>query len=140
MASLSYTCKGCGKQATNEQILNAAGRVNDLDSLLKGQTPWICAQCHLRYLQGLAKPATTSPPLNLATNQQLIDELRARFQHCIIAFRSIPVEGQNEAMEGLYHSGDYRMCQGLALGMANRIEREIQAACTRREEEDDAQG
>lgn len=54
------------------------------------------------------KGVTPSLPLNLASTQQLVDEICARFPHCIIAFRTILVEGQNEAMEGHYHGGDYR--------------------------------
>lgn len=31
---MAYVCKGCGKQATEDQVVNAAGRVKDLDALM----------------------------------------------------------------------------------------------------------
>lgn len=131
---MTYQCKGCNKPATEEQILDAAGRVKDIEALLNGQTPWICAACHLKYLEG-SKKRTQGTPLQLASTEELIRELLSRHQHTIIAFRTVPIEGVNDAMEGLYHHGDYRMCQGLAQGVIGKMERDIVAATDRRRSE-----
>lgn len=118
-----YACKDCGRHATKEQVFSAAEKCKDLSAMMQGVTPWQCTQCRLQQVAKPPRPA--SPPLNLASTQEIINELWARYDHCIVAFQSVPVEGVNEVAEGLYHKGNYRMCQGMAMGIQHRIEREI---------------
>ena len=121
-----YTCKDCGRQATKEQVFSAAEKCKDLSAMMQGLTPWQCKECRLCET---SKPGAITPtkatPLNLASTKDIIDELWGRYDHCIVAFQSTPVEGVNEVAEGLYHKGNYRMCQGMAMGIQHRIEREI---------------
>ena len=130
-----YACKDCGVAATKEQVFIAAEKCKDLNAMMQGLTPWQCTRCRL---QKIAKPPTlTEPsPLDLATPQDLVNELLKRFQHIIIAYRSIPVEGENRADEGYLHSGDYRMCQGIAMGMIQKLERTIMASHLKHAEEE----
>lgn len=129
---MAYVCKGCGKQATEDQVVNAAGRVKDLDALMRGETPWICSACHLRYLQG--KTAERPMALQLCSMEDLIAELFARHEHVVIGFRFTPVDGVNEVREGIYQKGDFRTCQGLAMGIGLHVEAMIQASRMGREQ------
>lgn len=142
---MPYKCKDCGKQATDEQIFNAASKVQRMDALLEGKTVWQCTLCRAKEV-ALRKSinaeiqaeliklrgAVSANSLQLLPTEALIVELFKRYPHALVAFRTIPVEGVNDAMEGLYHSGDYRMCQGLAHGLIGKMERDIVAATDRR--------
>lgn len=123
-----YECKDCGRKATEEQVYNAAEKCKDLNAMMQGLTSWQCTVCRTREVAALQMKT----PIQLAPTEALIGELLKRFPHVIVAFRTIPVEGVNDAMEGLYHSGDYRMCQGLAHGLIGKMERDIVAAVDRR--------
>ena len=123
-----YECKDCGRKVTEEQVYNAAEKCKDLNAMMQGLTSWQCTVCRTREVA--ARQMKT--PIQLAPTEALIGELLKRFPHVIVAFRTIPVEGVNDAMEGLYHSGDYRMCQGLAHGLIGKMERDIVAAVDRR--------
>lgn len=125
-----YACCDCGRHTTEEQIFNAAGKVQDLDALMSGRTPWLCTLCQTKRIERTRQNAARS--IDLAPTEALILELFKRYGHVIVAFRTIPVEGVNDAMEGLYHNGDYRMCQGLAQGVIGKMERDIVAATDRR--------
>jgi len=121
-----YACKDCGRQATKEQVFSAAEKCKDLSAMMQGLTPWQCTMCRLAQT---SKPGVMTPmkatPLNLASIEEIMTELWARYDHCIVAFQSVPVEGVNEVAEGLYHKGNFRLCQGLAMGIQHRIDREI---------------
>lgn len=123
-----YECKDCGRKATEEQVYNAAEKCKDLNAMMQGLTRWQCTLCRTREVA--ARQMKT--PIQLAPTEALIVELLKRFPHVIVAFRTIPVEGVNEAQEGLYHIGDYRLCQGLAYGLIGKMERDIVAAVDRR--------
>lgn len=129
-----YACKDCGRKATEEQVFSAAEKCKDLNAMMQGLTPWQCTQCRLQQIVH-AKPHTYQAPIQLASTEALIQELFSRFPHVIVAYRSIPLEGVNDAMEGLHNNGDYRMCQGLAHGVIGKMEREIVAAVDRRRSE-----
>lgn len=134
-----YACKDCGRQATKEQVFSAAEKCKDLSAMMQGLTPWQCTRCRLQQVSH-ATPPTYQTPIQLASTEDLIKELFSRFPHAIVAFRSIPVEGVNESMEGQYQHGDYRMCQGLASGIIGKIERDIVASVDRgrsREEQEE---
>ena len=118
-----YACKDCGRHATEEQVFSAAEKCKDLNAMMHGLTPWQCTQCRLQQVAKPPRPA--SPPLNLASTQEIIEELMSRFEHCIVAHRTYPQTGVNEVQEGFYHRGDYRMCQGLAVGMEAWIQEEV---------------
>ena len=128
-------CKDCGREATEEQVYNAAEKCKDLNAMMQGLTSWQCTVCRTREVAALQMKT----PIQLAPTEALIGELLKRFPHVIVAFRTIPVDGMNEAMEGLYHSGDYRMCQGLAHGLIGKMERDIVAATDRRRSIEEAQ-
>ena len=121
-----YACKDCGRQATKEQVFSAAEKCKDLSAMMQGLTPWQCKECRLGET---SKPGAITPmkatPLNLASTQEIIEELMSRFEHCIVAHRTYPQTGVNEVQEGFYHRGDYRMCQGLAVGMEAWIQEEV---------------
>ena len=130
-----YKCKDCGRKATEEQVFSAVDQCKDLNAMIQGLTKWQCTICRTREVA--ARQMKT--PIQLAPTEALIAELFKRYPHAIAAFRSIPVEGVNDAMEGLYHSGDYRMCQGLAHGLIGKMERDIVAAVDRRRSIEEAQ-
>ena len=121
-----YACKDCGRQATKEQVFSAAEKCKDLSAMMQGVTPWQCKECRLGET---SKPGAITPmkatPLNLALTQEIIEELMSRFEHCIVAHRTYPQTGVNEVQEGFYHRGDYRMCQGSAVGMEAWIQEEV---------------
>lgn len=145
-------CKDCGREATEEQVFDAASKVQDLDSLMKGAMLWQCTLCRakesaLRHAINdeiraeliKLRGAVSTNSLQLLPTEALIAELFKRYPHAVVAFRTIPVDGMNDAMEGLYHSGDYRMCQGLAHGLIGKMERDIVAATDRRRSIEEAQ-
>lgn len=72
--------------------------------------------------------------LQLASMDDLVQELASRNQHTVIGFRTIPVNGVNQVVEGFYVYGDFRMCQGLAQGLITHVDGMIVASRTRREE------
>lgn len=138
-------CKECGREATEEQVFDAASKVQDLDSLMKGAMLWQCTLCRakesaLRHAINdeiraeliKLRGAVSTNSLQLLTTEALIAELFKRYPHVLVAFRTLPIEGVNESTEGQFIHGDYRMCQGLALGIANRCERDIVASADRR--------
>lgn len=127
-----FACKGCGRQATEEHVFSALSKVQDMERLITGDTPWMCTLCLTKQAERTRQNAAII--IELAPTEALILELFKRYGYVIVAFRTIPVEGMNDATEGLYYKGDYRLCQGLAMGMLNRIERDIVAAATKYEE------
>lgn len=140
-----YECKDCGRKATDEQIVNAAEKCKDLNAMMQGLTLWQCTSCRLKDVDARKaineqiraeleklRGAVSANSLQLLPTEALINELFKRYPHAIVAFRTIPVEGVNDAMEGQYMKGDYRMCQGLAQGIIGKAEREIVASIDRR--------
>lgn len=121
-------CKDCGREATEEQVFDAASKVQDLNAMMQGLTSWQCTLCRTREVAALQMKT----PIQLAPTEALIGELLKRFPHVIVAYRTIPVKGVNDAMEGQYLNGDYRMCQGLATGIISKVERDILASVDRR--------
>ena len=112
-------CKDCGREATEEQDLNA---------MMQGLTSWQCTVCRTREVAARQRVQ----PLELHSTEDLVKELLRRYDHVIVAYRTIPVKGVNDAMEGQYLNGDYRMCQGLATGIISKVERDILASVDRR--------
>ena len=128
-----YECKDCGRKATEEQVYSAAEQCKDLNAMVNGVTPWLCNHCYLKS-QGRTEPSAT--PLQLTSTPDLVNELLSRFDNIIIATRMVPIQGENEAQEGYFHRGDYRLCQGLAVGMQLWLQGRILLTLAKRMEEE----
>lgn len=61
--------------------------------------------------------------LELATVDELCTELVSRFQHIIIA--GLTDRNDGDLTELRHQKGNSRTCQGLALGVITRIERDL---------------
>jgi hypothetical protein len=61
--------------------------------------------------------------LELATVSELCDELLTRFPHIIIA--GLTDRNDGDMTELRHQKGNSRTCQGLAMGMIVRIERDL---------------
>ena len=121
-------CKDCGREATEEQVYNAAEKCKDLNAMMQGLTSWQCTVCRTREVAALQRVT----PIELASTEDLVKELMKRYDNLVIAFRAVPVQGVNEVTEEIYQRGDYRLCQGLGMGIVNWCERHIIASRDRR--------